>query len=201
MPNLFICGGKDVPIPEYLSQVANIVVIRDTAQLTKFLHGALDALSGRGTAGSLAAYRSFAPMQELLHLDAALQSLYRNVVRHRLTREQFAKDLTTLELDEATKVSIIDAVLGRMEEVALYAAVDASQISRASLDDFDWKLQLILSSDKLADVKRPSAIVEFDICDVNGEKSKKTLDLSKEELDTILSSFSQIQSTFNKFST
>lgn len=75
----------------------------------------------------------------------------------------------------------------RRDEIREELVKESCNISQASLTDFDWKLKLVMSSDKLGSIQRPVLDLDLDISE-NGHRRKEQLELTKEELEALLSS-------------
>ncbi|KAF8797296.1 COMM domain-containing protein 8 [Argiope bruennichi] len=71
------------------------------------------------------------------------------------------------------------------------------EISPAYLHNFDWKLKLTLSSDKMAQINEPRLLLNLDI---SGEREKSlSLDLSKEELKMLIESMEKANKVLQDF--
>ncbi len=105
-----------------------------------------------------------------------------------------------LELSK-DKVSLFVRVLeGRRAELINAAKQNTvSQISASYLQDFDWKVHLVLASDKCSNLREPSLLLNLYIKRENEEKAREVLiELTKDELDQLLVQFDKIQSAAQK---
>lgn len=66
------------------------------------------------------------------------------------------------------------------------------------LKDFDWKLNVTLSSDKFSKSQEPLLIIQLRLEDENMRERNVMLELGKDELDNLLGSFSKIQQVLSK---
>lgn len=64
----------------------------------------------------------------------------------------------------------------------------SSSVVQNKLQDFDWQLKLIMSSDKLSGINEPVVSVDFNIQTCDSGVENKTVELSKEELKKLLTS-------------
>ncbi|KAG8197424.1 hypothetical protein JTE90_014909 [Oedothorax gibbosus] len=71
------------------------------------------------------------------------------------------------------------------------------EISPAFLHDFDWKLKLALASDKMAQINEPRLLLDLNI---SGDRDKSlSLDLSKEELKSLISEMEKANKALQEF--
>jgi len=71
------------------------------------------------------------------------------------------------------------------------------KVSPAYLKSFDWKVKMTLGSDKMSQVIEPKLILDLDI---SADKDKSLqLDLSKEEVKTLLDAMEKAKTTVYKF--
>nr|XP_058952180.1 COMM domain-containing protein 8-like [Pocillopora verrucosa] len=104
-----------------------------------------------------------------------------------MDKEQISKELDRFSLTSEVKQAILDCVWPRQEEVRQMLVLNAASISNSYLKDFDWKVKMTMSSDKLASVKEPTVTLDFDVNE-SGKDRNVSVELSKEELDNLISS-------------
>ncbi|RUS69498.1 hypothetical protein EGW08_022738, partial [Elysia chlorotica] len=99
---------------------------------------------------------------------------------------QISEQLGSLK-DEYKKV-INDAVAVHNPSLKQKLLQNTAAISKTVLSDFDWKLKLALSSDKLATLQEPLLQLDLDMRDVNGDGKRVFLELNKTELAKLITS-------------
>jgi len=85
----------------------------------------------------------------------------------------------------------VEAVLARWTDTRKALVNKSSSVSTSQLLDFDWKLHLVSSSDKISTVQEPVLLVNLSL-ENNGKKEEVLVELSKEDLDSLLESFSNV---------
>ena len=69
----------------------------------------------------------------------------------------------------------------------------SSVTSYTRLEDFDWSLRLVLSSDKLSDLKKPLLMLSLDTIDANEAKKNHLLEMTSEELKAFIGKLKTVQ--------
>jgi hypothetical protein len=62
-----------------------------------------------------------------------------------------------------TLQAVVDLIYARLPEVKAALVASLSQISRVSLQDFDWKVHKVLSSEKISDAKHGVALLQLSL--------------------------------------
>ncbi|XP_066931059.1 COMM domain-containing protein 8-like [Clytia hemisphaerica] len=78
---------------------------------------------------------------------------------------------------------------------------ETANISSASLKDINWRVKLVMSSDKYANIREPIAVVEFQLQTEDGTRKLETLEMDKNELKTFLDSLEVANKTVNQLKT
>lgn len=122
------------------------------------------------------------------------------VWRRGLVAEDIANDLKAAGVDGADVLSkmIHSAVRTRQKEIGRALSRKMTEISSGTLEDFDWSLRLCMGSDQLATLRRPLLLLSLTIRKPNGKVEKKTLELSKKELDDLMANFGDIAACIGK---
>jgi hypothetical protein len=68
-----------------------------------------------------------------------------------------------------------------------------NELSYSWLDDFDWSLRMVMSSDKLSDLHKPLLMLKLEKTDANGEKSDQLIELTAEELKFLIAKLKTVQ--------
>ncbi|PFX27611.1 COMM domain-containing protein 8 [Stylophora pistillata] len=120
-----------------------------------------------------------------------IPSFVKKSVSHSLSQvvrdKVISEELDRLSLTPEVKQAVLDCVWPRQEEVRQMLVLNAASISNSYLKDFDWKVKMTMSSDKLASVKEPTVTLDFDV-EERGKDRNISVELSKEELDNLISS-------------
>ncbi|XP_046851849.1 COMM domain-containing protein 8-like [Xenia sp. Carnegie-2017] len=101
------------------------------------------------------------------------------------SRENFEKHLDSLSVSKATQKVVFNCLLPRKNEIKLAQIAKTCRISQGSLKDFDWKVKLIMATDKLANMREPVLSLDLDIQDQIGVK-QVSVEISKDELKEII---------------
>ncbi|CAK8697275.1 unnamed protein product [Clavelina lepadiformis] len=68
---------------------------------------------------------------------------------------------------------------------------DSQHIISGHLKDFDWQLNLALSSDKLASLNQPLVNVDFDLQTKSTQTSLHSVEMDGDELDKLVAALEQ----------
>eukprot|EP01080_Neovahlkampfia_damariscottae_P001126 gene1126-10640_t len=108
--------------------------------------------------------------------------------------EEVGKFINSLEISKEDKKLIFQIFKLRKEELQSY--FKNSKISSSHLSDFDWKLQVILSSDKFSNIKEPILLLTLYI-KTEDEEKELLIELSYDDLNHLLNNFSRINQKLN----
>jgi len=100
--------------------------------------------------------------------------------------------------------AVLEVLSARAEDARKsLSALSCMHIAHSSLQDFDWKAQLVLSSDKLSSLSEPTVLVSATIRSNNALSgcALKThlLELSRSDLLRLLSTCEEISQTVQEF--
>ncbi|XP_071786650.1 COMM domain-containing protein 8-like [Asterias amurensis] len=113
----------------------------------------------------------------------ACQRWIKDAVKNGLTKDTMEKSLDNLPAEIQRKLS--ESVTVRRDDIRASLLADTAAISHSNLKDFDWKLKLALSSDKIASVHEPLVTMDFDI--LKGDKNKiVSLEMDRQELSKLI---------------
>lgn len=68
-----------------------------------------------------------------------------------------------------------------------------NDLSYAWLDDFDWSLRMVMSSDKLSDLHKPLLMLTLETTNINGEKANQLIELTTQELKYLIEKLKTVQ--------
>ncbi|XP_040822049.1 COMM domain-containing protein 8 isoform X2 [Ochotona curzoniae] len=91
------------------------------------------------------------------------------------------------QLNSSHQQAIMKCLKSRKDEIKQTLLGEIVDISSAQLQDFDWQLKLALSSDKIATLQMPLLNLHLDVKE-NGEVKPYTIEMSKEELQNLITS-------------
>eukprot|EP01114_Cavostelium_apophysatum_P021977 TRINITY_DN7816_c0_g1_i2.p1 TRINITY_DN7816_c0_g1~~TRINITY_DN7816_c0_g1_i2.p1 ORF type:complete len:190 (+),score=29.21 TRINITY_DN7816_c0_g1_i2:22-570(+) len=153
----------------------------------EFLHILADDLCGRK---GLASYPAFEEHDGKPFAEAYKTLLKKLVGRStQTTKEGILEDLKSINntIPEKYRESIVECVSSRREDILPALINSSSHISQAHLQDFDWKLQLIVSSDKISTISEPVLLLDVHINESSAQPKKQILlELPKEDLDSLI---------------
>ncbi|GFO46884.1 comm domain-containing protein 8-like [Plakobranchus ocellatus] len=131
-------------------------------------------------------FSSIWSIEEWWEVRQFITEVLKKAVGKSWTKEQISEELGSLK-DDYKKV-IIDTVAIHNLNMRQKLVHDTAAVSKTVLADFDWKLKLALSSDKLASLQEPLLQVDFDVRDANGERREINLELNRTELAKLITS-------------
>ncbi|KAL5499894.1 hypothetical protein EMCRGX_G011362 [Ephydatia muelleri] len=152
----------------------------------KFVHGAINDVCGK-IGLRYEDYAKSISLSDYSKLKNSLEKVIRKVSRQSIEKQEVTKTLSEQGAGADLAQLIAECLWVRKEEIREQLAMDSCNISQAYLSDFDWKLKLVMSSDKLGSIQRPVLDLDLDISE-GGEKRREQLELTQEELEALLSS-------------
>ncbi|KAK3719827.1 hypothetical protein RRG08_040129 [Elysia crispata] len=131
-------------------------------------------------------FSSIWSIEEWWQVREVLTDIFKTFVGQSVSKEQISEQLGSLK-DEYKKV-INDAVAIHNPSLRQKLVQNTAALSKTILSDFDWKLKLALSSDKLATLQEPLLQLDFNMRDANGERKEVFIELNKTELSKLITS-------------
>uniref|UniRef100_A0A3Q2QU24 COMM domain containing 8 n=1 Tax=Fundulus heteroclitus TaxID=8078 RepID=A0A3Q2QU24_FUNHE len=154
------------------------------ADCVKLCHRVVDGLCGREPP-CRSDYSATWSLEEWLQLLDLLTGLFRLAVGSDIPEEQVLAKLS--DVDHSHAEAVLTVLKARHEEIRRALLDRTNGISSATLQDFDWQLKLALSSDKISSLNTPLLSLGLDVRE-NGALRPITMELSREELSTLISS-------------
>eukprot|EP01088_Endostelium_zonatum_P002620 TRINITY_DN1326_c0_g1_i1.p1 TRINITY_DN1326_c0_g1~~TRINITY_DN1326_c0_g1_i1.p1 ORF type:complete len:143 (-),score=23.62 TRINITY_DN1326_c0_g1_i1:41-469(-) len=108
-----------------------------------------------------------------------------------LPKPKLEAELKALKLKDAEVTQFSEAISVRSFEIREQLIRNASSITKTHLTDFDWKLNLSLGSDKVSNLREVNLRVNFTVHNESGKPENISLELKKDELDTLIASLLQ----------
>ncbi|WAQ97871.1 COMD8-like protein [Mya arenaria] len=124
-------------------------------------------------------------LQEWWSLADAYTELYRQAVKHCWSKDQLLSELSGIR--EEYQSVVCDVLTSREKDIRNQLLLDSHAISHATMTDFDWKLKLVMGSDKLSTVHEPLLSVDLDVQMTDGRKTV-SMELNREQLSGLISS-------------
>ncbi|XP_064393067.1 COMM domain-containing protein 8-like [Halichondria panicea] len=135
-------------------------------------------------------YEEFAKLislSEYSQLKLSLCSVLKNVMREKIEKDKVIDKLKGLNLNDEMAQVVAVCLWVRREEIRGQMIGSSCNITHSHLNDFDWRLKLVMSSDQLGSIQEPVVMVDFDISK-DGQHTAESVELSKEELDGFVAS-------------
>eukprot|EP01027_Heterolobosea_sp_BB2_P000518 GEZU01000743.1.p1 GENE.GEZU01000743.1~~GEZU01000743.1.p1 ORF type:complete len:205 (-),score=47.07 GEZU01000743.1:22-636(-) len=181
-------GSTPISIEQVsLGDLAKLFEREDITDHEQFLHTVVDELCGRPSNKPASSY---ANAHEII---AAAKALMRQAVATNLDEGKLVADLEALAVP-ASGIPVVLSVLEVRRSDIRRALMEATvALSQSHLKDFDWKLQLILSSDKVSIMRQPLLLLNLYIYDTKQANTREVLiELTKADLDNLLGTFAKI---------
>ncbi|KAL3879259.1 hypothetical protein ACJMK2_031561 [Sinanodonta woodiana] len=162
----------------------NLLKKHSSKDCSSLLHGLVDGLCHRSHP-TYQEYSKIWTLSEWWTLVDTFQDLIKSAVKESWTKDQILQRLEGLSDDY--KTSVVDVISSRKEEIRSQLLAQTHNISQTVLSDFDWKLKLALSSDKISSLQEPLLTLNMDV--LNDEK-KETLsvELNRDDLKKLINS-------------
>lgn len=74
----------------------------------------------------------------------------------------------------------------------------AARLSQEHLSDFDWKIKVVVASSTSSGIRQAMLQLALYLTDVDGRTREVVLELTKPELDLMLSTFSKIREAMQR---
>lgn len=143
-----------------------------------------DSICGRSSAQHTN-YSDIWDLTEWWEVTDNVKTLLRITARDNWTNEQTSEFLT--DMPENYKKMVIDVITLRGPEIKQSLISSSCAISDSHLKDFDWKLKMTLSSDKLSNIKQPLATLDLHL-QKNKKREVHSTEMSRQELDKLITS-------------
>uniref|UniRef100_H0X9U8 COMM domain containing 8 n=2 Tax=Otolemur garnettii TaxID=30611 RepID=H0X9U8_OTOGA len=150
----------------------------------QLLHKIIDGICGRAYP-LYQDYHSVWESKEWMHVLEDIIRFFKTVVGKTLSDEEILQQLN--QVNSFHQEAIMKCLKSRREELKQALLGEVIDISSAQLQDFDWQLKLALSSDKIATLQMPLLNLHLDVKE-NGEVKPYSVEMSKEELQSLISS-------------
>ncbi|XP_071489641.1 COMM domain-containing protein 8-like [Diadema antillarum] len=154
------------------------------ADLGKLVHQVADSLTGHHRP-RYQDYGKTWSLDEWFQVLHSSEAYLKAAVKGDSTKDDMKADLEGVS--DNVKEKLIECVTVRRSELRKALVDNTAAISQAHLTDFDWKLKLALSSDKISSVQEPLVNLDLSVLE-DGTNKLVSLELNKEELQRLLAS-------------
>eukprot|EP01132_Coremiostelium_polycephalum_P000525 gene525-663_t len=182
--------SKHEEIYEKLKSI-DVVSQKDTSL---FIHNIIDQICGK-----IVSFHHFSKLQSIEQLIDVYTLFVKNVVGRELKKENIIEDLKTANVNEQYITSISDCIISRFQDIKKELTDKLSKISSSSLSDFDWKMNVILASDRINVVQENVLLLNLTIDNHTQKKEQVMLELTKKELDQLLETFDNINQVVQSY--
>ncbi|XP_074620035.1 COMM domain-containing protein 8-like [Acropora palmata] len=152
----------------------------------KVTHALLDSICS----GKTLRYEIFGKLWTIeewkLFQEAGKEELMQFIAKG-LSKEQITTELERHSLSAELNQAVLDCLWPRREEMKQSLVQSTAMVSNAYLKDFDWKVKMIMASDRLASIREPTLTLDFNI-DEHGEEKHISVELTSDELKNLISS-------------
>ncbi|XP_065190191.1 COMM domain-containing protein 8-like [Sycon ciliatum] len=154
--------------------------------IQQFIHGVADDWCSRGSP-RYQDYGKVWPIVEWKDAVEAGRQLVSVSIGKSKSKEEIVALLSEAGVEDDVAQAAASALEARRDDVLRALKANSATISRSHLKDFDWRVQLMMSSDKLASVRKPVVSVDLSL-DGHSGPQKVALELDKEELKQMIQS-------------
>ncbi|XP_067099203.1 COMM domain-containing protein 8 [Osmerus mordax] len=162
----------------------NLLVKLPPESCPKLLHRVVDGVCGREPP-QMADYGDTWSLDQWLQLLDSLSSLFRLAVGKKISNEEVTALLAGME--NGYREAVMMVLRARQEEIHQALVERTNSVSSATLQDFDWKMKLALSSDKISSLQTPLLDLHLGV-QQNGTRKPVYIEMNREELQMLISS-------------
>ncbi|XP_038055732.1 COMM domain-containing protein 8-like [Patiria miniata] len=186
---MFQPNQRDPTMPVLVNMAASVDGLKllekcPSEKLDSLLHEVIDGICGH-CRPRLQDYSRVWTGEVWFQVLDACQTWIKNAVKNGLTKDGMEKDLENLPAEIQRR--LVECVTVRRGDIRASLLADTAAISQAHLKDFDWKLKLALSSDKIASVQEPLLNVDFNVQEGDHNKTV-SLEMDRQELNKLIAS-------------
>eukprot|EP01101_Sappina_pedata_P000173 TRINITY_DN10178_c0_g1_i1.p1 TRINITY_DN10178_c0_g1~~TRINITY_DN10178_c0_g1_i1.p1 ORF type:complete len:210 (+),score=68.49 TRINITY_DN10178_c0_g1_i1:13-642(+) len=145
--------------------------------------------------------------QSITIIVESFRILITNIISFNLDESQIHEELGNINISDIYAESLCECVLARSDEIrSAFISHATTKMSQSYLSDFDWKLQVTMSSDKISNLRQPVLLLSLFVRDggssiTSEDKPKEILlELPMSDLDTLLSGMGDINEIIKKLS-
>ncbi|XP_041453959.1 COMM domain-containing protein 8-like [Lytechinus variegatus] len=155
-----------------------------TADMEKLLHQIADSLAGHHRP-RYQDYGKIWSLDEWFQVTQSCEMYLKMTVKKDSTKDDMKSALNGLSQD--VQDQLMECVSIRRDDLKKALIGNTATISQSHLTDFDWKLKLAMSSDKISSVQEPLVSLDLSLTE-DGTNRLVSLELDKQELQKLVSS-------------
>lgn len=182
---------SDASVSGVLEKLHKLSIV-DDSKVEPFLHTCVDILCGREH--GLEAFGKVGEVGEVAEMCTNyIKSIVRSYQGKEVEEAKVVQQLASGNVTESMAKTIYTVVVARRDEIEERLKQQASQLFPRHLKDFDWSVRLITSSDHISSTKK--AVMMLTLTTQNettGNAEDVTVELSREDLDSLLENCNDI---------
>ncbi|XP_031555598.1 COMM domain-containing protein 8-like [Actinia tenebrosa] len=155
-------------------------------QAEKFVHQILDGICD-GKEPRYVDYGKIWTTEQWQSVRRGLHVTLKNFICKDFGKDEIFKELDQYSLSPDIKQVVFGCILARKDEIRAALVSNTAGITNAYLKDFDWKVKMVLASDKIAGIRKSVVSVDLDIQQDNTVRPV-TVEMTKEELGNLITS-------------
>ncbi|XP_064638067.1 COMM domain-containing protein 8-like [Lineus longissimus] len=152
-------------------------------RLLVFIHEVIDNLCEK-IGPKYQDYSEFWSLEEWWDVVDQVKIASKSVVKNQWTKDEAEKELKSL--DASLQQQLLTAIHLRQDEIRHTLVNSTTAISQAHLKDFDWQVNLVMSSDKLSSIQEPILNLDLDI-QRDSDTKITSVELDKQDLVKMIS--------------
>jgi len=165
-----------------------LLKLQEKEQLEQFTHHVIDYICERGEVNFIATYIKVLPAFILKETVESMADFIRAIQAAFTTKEEIVKKLESQSVPGNLAQIIASCIAARQHDLNVSSVRKITQISKAYLADFDWKVNVSWSSSKLSNLKEPRLMLQLSVKDPQQNKKDIIVELSRQELDQLIAS-------------
>eukprot|EP01083_Nonionella_stella_P075522 205358_1 len=172
-----------------MSRLSEIENIFDSEE---FLHSVVESMCGR---------RSMVSDEGNQRLCSDWGDFIRMATGRTMDESQIRSELSVADpaLSDSTIDIVIKVMASRRREIHRHLQTQAVHSgTEGHLADFDWSVRVVLSSEKIANIRLPIFLLNLKLHQTGGEYKDVRIQLTKEQLDDFISECSNIHKTLKQ---
>ena len=126
----------------------------------------------------------------------AIKEVYNHFITQcinlQLDKQKIESDLEKGGVEKNIIATISEVIISRYFEIKDY--LSDPKTTGTFLKDFDWKLHLSLSSDRLSTLSKPVLFLNLQLENENSEKNDFLLELNRKDIDVFISTLEKLNS-------
>jgi len=156
----------------------------DTETAERFLHQSISHICKQRGPG-FKDFSSIWSIRDWISLTDNWNSAIKVWIGNNVGKEEIKEQLKNQGFSDEWISRILICIALRKQDVKQSLSSQTSCIAQSSLTNFDWNVKLVMSSDKLANIREPLSEIHFELKNKEGQEHV-SLELNKEELKMLI---------------